>query len=183
MLLPEYMQQRASLKLLLPREGNAVIYRKCKCGRVYVKPMGCDGVTTCGARVSLASDILTERYHYSGTKLSFLQSTSSYLKPINQVRALWRQAVDRIFETRLWNLAASATGSVWGKSFVPFSSSSNQVDQHTNVSKIPEYGCGKTIVWRLMEPVDLASSNEGEILDMQCIYQLANTTQSVNHKL
>ena len=38
-LLPEFKYQRGALKRLLPAQGNAVISRKCRCGRVYVKPL------------------------------------------------------------------------------------------------------------------------------------------------
>ena len=41
-LLPEFKYQRGALKRQLPAQGNAVIFRKCRCGRVYVKPLGCD---------------------------------------------------------------------------------------------------------------------------------------------
>jgi hypothetical protein len=154
-LLPEYTQQRAALKGLLPSRGNAVIYRKCKCGRVFVKPEGCDGQTTCGLRVeSMILDVMTWDYVYSAGSLQFVPRDGLKKKNGSAIlRGLWSSAAEMIFGL--------------------FRSSRLHSPSLISPQAAVAQGCGATIVWSEMEPVDLASTNEGEIMEMSAAFDCA----------
>ncbi len=160
-LLPEYTQQRATLKQLLPSHGSAVIYRKCTCGRVYVKPRGCDGETTCGSRLdNQLSDVITYDYEYRAGSLHFVPRSGTGKKNTNRIlRGLLSRAVDTILQI-FWPSRQAARA----PSPVPV------------LAPVPQ-GCGRAIVWSAMEPVDLGSTNEGEIMDMSAPYDCAALAQ------
>ncbi len=157
-MLPEFKQQRAELKALLPSKGVAVIYRKCKCGRVYEKPIWCDLQTTCGTLIT-GKDVLAEEYSFDRGRLTFLGSGSlkrstGLNAEVMILRNLINRAVSRISSTLL-----------------PGFHVQESVAEESHSAYVT--GCEARLVWKEMEPVDLTSRNEGEIMEMAAPFESA----------
>ncbi|CAE7229857.1 unnamed protein product [Symbiodinium natans] len=156
----DYVSMRAALRQRYP-EGAEAVYKRCNhCRLIYVKPIGCNDWTTCGAPVH-GSDVMSFHYCYDpSARLKFQVKQKTRAANRSQFE---EQAVTR--RDRLRSVVKDlCVAWIYGSG----ADDPNRARDSASSEPAPSHGrgCGKSISWRSMPAVPQKELQELGLLPM-----------------
>jgi len=140
----EYEKVKESINVIFPLKQTTALYKKCAyCSAVYVKPVGCDGVTRCGKMPAGIKDDLQYRYEYEEEKAFTIQKDkgmSGFEKYAHKLRDKFSQMVKKNPKQFYGVVDTPATP--------------QELEYLKQVTKEGfGHGCGRKIKWATMVPL------------------------------
>jgi hypothetical protein len=168
---------RKKLARLYPTHGYAAVYKACvRCGQVFTKPTGCDGVGTCGnGGVNYGSGrmVVKMEYDYTGNQLN--------------IREGGAQSPPGLLESTAWNLRRSLV-KVQGKISELLTGADPEDANLPTLDNTNFKGCGLALRWddastlRALTPAELVEKGlvaSDDVTAVQCEPCVASKTQKI----
>mmetsp|Transcript_324 Transcript_324/g.1123 ORF Transcript_324/g.1123 Transcript_324/m.1123 type:complete len:404 (+) Transcript_324:694-1905(+) len=158
-----YERAKHLVSQAVPTRPIDAIYKKCNhCGIVYVKPIGCDFGTSCGASIG-GQDVLPWTYEYvRGRGFSIVQ---------NQKMGAFEAAAFKL------RRAFSVMVTKRPDKYYGGADAGAVVQQHTF-----DKPCGKPISWETMIPLSLEELQRHKLIPDGVIYEVTHSQSSVQKK-